>query len=172
METETPTPNPIAEAALRSLRDIVEPAPVSWMPQTWGWLALALLLMLAAALFGLRVYRRYRANAYRRAAFAALIGIEEEIRNPLTRVHAIQSLAALLKRTALAAWPRAEVATLSGAAWVNFLKAHDTTLAGGLAQTLDDLEYREADAAGLPSNVSEDLVIAARAWIKRHHVSA
>jgi len=172
METQAPPPNPMAEAALRSLKDIVEPAPISWMPQTWGWLALALLLMLAAVLFALRAYRRYRANAYRRAALAVLAGIGEEMRNPLTRAHAVQSLASLLKQTALAAWPREEVAPLSGAAWVNFLKAHDATLARGLALALDDLEYRDAATAGLPSNIGEDLVTAARTWIERHHVSA
>ncbi|NEK18573.1 DUF4381 domain-containing protein [Rhizobium leguminosarum] len=166
--------DPMTETALRSLHDIVVPAPVSWWPQTWGWALVAALLALAALLVFLRWIKRYRANAYRREALALLERISGKLRHPATRADAIQDLAEVLKRTALAAWPRDEVASLSGDGWVRFLDAHDEDGTGDtLERLLDDFEYHGTEiVADLPSSVCGDLVIAARKWIEQHHVSA
>ncbi|MGO6678735.1 DUF4381 domain-containing protein [Rhizobium leguminosarum] len=166
--------DPMTETALRSLHDIVVPAPVSWWPQTWGWALVAALLALAVLIVLLRWIRRYRANAYRREALALLEGVADRLRHPATRPDAIQDLAEVLKRTALAAWPRGQVASLSGDGWVRFLDAHDEDGTGEtLERLLDDFEYHRAEiVADLPSNVCGDLVIAARKWIEQHHVSA
>ncbi|MDU0311082.1 DUF4381 domain-containing protein [Rhizobium sp. 10PS4] len=166
--------DPTMEAALRSLHDIAMPEPVSWMPQTWGWAVLATALLVMLVLAGFRWVLRYRANAYRREALALLVVIEERLRRPETRRDGIRELGEVLKRTALAAWPRDEVAALSGESWVLFLDAHNDDKAGhAIQQLLDDFEYHGAEVvADLPSNVCGDLVIAARNWIERHHVSA
>lgn len=166
--------DPTTEAALRSLHDIYQPLPVSWMPQTWGWGVLAGALAIMLALVGLRSWHRYRANAYRRVALSLLPEIEAQIRNPATRRNGIQNLGEVLKRTALAAFPRAEVASLSNDRWVHFLDVNDDRGAGHvLERLLNDLEYRgSADVVGMPSDVCGDLVAAARNWIERHHVSA
>ncbi|NEJ82842.1 DUF4381 domain-containing protein [Rhizobium leguminosarum bv. viciae] len=164
----------ITEMALHSLHDIATPEPVSWMPQTWGWGVLAGALLVMLALTGIRWILRYRANAYRREALALLNVVDEQLRNPATRCDGILELGEILKRTALAAWPRREVASLSGDGWVRFLDAHDQDGAGrALERLLDDFEYHRAEiVADLPSNVCSDLVAAARDWIERHHVPA
>ncbi|MBY3495318.1 DUF4381 domain-containing protein [Rhizobium laguerreae] len=166
--------DPITDAALRSLHDIAMPEPVSWMPQTWGWGVLTGALLVMLALTGIRWILRYRADAYRREAMALLTVIDEQLRNPATRRDGIRVLCEVLKRTALAAWPRAEVASLSANAWTRFLEAHDPDGAGhALERLLDDFEYHGAEVvADLPSNVCGDLVAAARNWIERHHVPA
>ncbi|WP_431673509.1 DUF4381 domain-containing protein [Rhizobium leguminosarum] len=166
--------DPMTETALRSLHDIVVPAPVSWWPQTWGWSLVAALLTLTTLLVFLRWIKRYRANAYRREALTLLEGISGKLRHPATRPDAIRDLAEVLKRAALAAWQRDEVASLSGDGWVRFLDAHDEDGTGDtLERLLDDFEYHGAEiVADLPSNVCGDLVIAARKWIEQHHVSA
>ena len=174
MEPAAPVLDPMAQTALRSLKDIAVPAPVSWMPQTWGWALLGFLLLaglLAALLLRLR---RYRADAYRREALRRLAEIEKRIPDPLSRRQALGDLASLLKRTALAAWPRREVARLSGEEWADFLHGHGNENAGhALERLVDDLEYHGNDVVGtLPSNVCDDMVRAARTWIDRHHVSA
>ncbi|PZM11223.1 DUF4381 domain-containing protein [Rhizobium tubonense] len=163
----------LAETAIRSLRDIVPPPPISWFPQTWGWLVVALMLAAAALFLFLRWFRDYRANRYRREALAELEALEGEIRDLATRRHALQSLAVLLKRVALAAWPRADVASLSGGAWVQFLHSREDGGVGeALATILDDLEYHgDADTNILPQNLAGDVVVAARKWIEGHHVS-
>jgi len=166
--------DPVAEAALRSLRDIALPQPVSWMPQTWGWALLAGLLVVAILVALFAWIRRYRRNAYRREALRLLDDIVVDIRNPSRRERGIHALTELLKRTALAAWPRSDVAALSGAAWARFLDERDHSRAAtALARLLDDFEYHDRSVvAGLPSNVADDLVLRSRRWIARHHVSA
>lgn len=151
-------------AALAGLADIAVPSPVSWMPQTWGWAALAALLLVAAAWAEVRRRRRREANRYRREALAELSTVEARLRSDPSALAAIPPL---LKRVALAAWPRSEVASLSGDAWVAFLR-RQAPLADAAARLLDDAEYRVALA---PAD-AEACVRAARAWIEEHRVSA
>ncbi|MFK0334787.1 DUF4381 domain-containing protein [Rhizobium sp. NPDC090275] len=168
MEEEA-RPDPITEAALRSLKDIAVLQPVSWMPQTWGWLALALILLAAILLCGLLAYKRWRRNAYRREALRLLDEIAGDLGNGQTRAGASARLAELLKRTALAAWPRKTIAAVSGDEWVRFLSSRGE-IGDALKRYLDDLEYRGGAIPG--ADVTDDLLRDARRWIERHHVSA
>ncbi|WP_018902473.1 DUF4381 domain-containing protein [Rhizobium sp. 2MFCol3.1] len=161
--------DPITEAALRSFKDIAVPQPVSWMPQTWGWLALALILLAAILLWGLLLYRRWRRNAYRREALRLLDEIAGDFQSRGTRAGAGARLGELLKRTALAAWPRKTIAAVSGDEWVGFLSSHGE-IGDALKRYLDDLEYR--GGAILGADATDDLLRDARRWIERHHVSA
>ncbi|HEX4507704.1 MAG TPA: DUF4381 domain-containing protein [Alphaproteobacteria bacterium] len=151
-------------AALQKLADIVQPGPVAWWPQTWGWLALAILMALLSTWRLVHWLRVYRANRYRREALAEL----DRLDGSLTGTALAMTFPALLKRTALAAWPRAEVAALSGDVWVAFLRAGGP-ISDETARLLNDLEYRGAD-------LSDDEALmaarAVRAWILDHHVSA
>ncbi|HEY8290778.1 MAG TPA: DUF4381 family protein [Acetobacteraceae bacterium] len=142
-------------ADLSNLRDIALPTPIPWWPPQPGWwLLLAGLLVLV--LFGVAwLVRRYRANAYRRAALRALQQTGPE------------ALAALLKRTALAAVPRATVAGLTGNAWAAFLeqtggfpRSAEVTLTRA---TLDPA--RPLDPTGVEAARS-----AMRRWIRRHRI--
>ncbi len=164
-------PDPITEAALRSLKDIAVPQPVSWMPQTWGWLALALVLLAAILAWAMVLYRRWRRNAYRREALRLLDGIAGDFRNQQTRAGATARLGELLKQTALAAWPRETISAMSGNDWVEFLNSHqDGEIGSSLKSYLDDLEYRGDASAS--TDATDDLLLDARHWIERHHVSA
>ncbi|MBO9100966.1 MULTISPECIES: DUF4381 domain-containing protein [unclassified Rhizobium] len=173
MEAEAPRLDPMTEAALKSLKDIAVPEPISWLPQTWGWAMLAGLLGLALLFIGLRRLRRYRANAYRREALLHLLDVEERMSDPARRHEGIHALAELLKRVALAGWSRKEVASMSGSSWVRFLGDHDDTPSEpALATLLDDFEYRDDGTLDtMPSNVESDLTTAARRWIGGHRVS-
>lgn len=163
--------DPMTEMALRSLHDIVMPPAVSWMPQTWGWALLAALLLALLLAVLLRAYLRYRRNAYRREALRELGRIETMMRDPARGDDAARELAELVKRTALAAWPRSRIAALTGSDWVRFLDASGSH-EEGLARLLDDLEYcgDERLAAALPSTADE-AIAGARRWIETHHVS-
>ncbi|MBB2750854.1 UNVERIFIED_ORG: hypothetical protein GGI57_001530 [Rhizobium aethiopicum] len=167
---QQPKLDPLTETALRSLKDIALPPPVSIMPQTWGWLLVAVLLAAAALTWAVVAYRRWQRNAYRREALKRLAVIETAIGNPQGQAEAAEALCELVKRTALSAWPRAQVAGLSGAEWAKFVAAHGDGAGERLKVLFDDLEYRQqtpldADAAG-------DLVLDTRRWIEEHHVSA
>lgn len=157
------------DAALKSLADIALPPPVSYMPQTWGWAALAIVLLLAAAALLWIWLRRWQANRYRREALAELDALVGQGAGESGDFQ--QKLAEILKRTALAAWPRETVANLSGAGWAQFLAGHgppkDRT--DPLAKLVDDREY-----AVRPMRPDEQatLVAAVRLWIEKHHVPA
>lgn len=131
------------------------PPPVSLMPQTWGWVVLAVLLALLAAWLVWRAVGRWRDGAYRRAALAELDAAGDDP----------AAIAAILRRTALAAWPREEVASLSGEEWLAFLDSTgDGGFAGGPGAALLAGPYRQTGPApGLGD-------LAAR-WIRRHRVT-
>lgn len=174
MEPQAPPPDPITEAALTSLKDIAIPEPVAWLPQTWGWAMLAGLLGVTLIVLGWRWLRAYRADAYRREALLLLVDIEEKMGDPLRRNEGMHALTELLKRVALAGWPRRDVASMSGSSWVRFLSDHIVTQSeASLANLIDDFEYRdEGTLDAMPSNVGDDLISSARKWIEGHRVSA
>src|SRR5262245_40065720 len=103
--------------SLDRLHDIVAPPAAPWWPPApaWYWV-LAFVLVLVVALVLDRLLRWQR-NRYRREALAELFQQEVALYNPVRRAAALEGLAALLKRTALTAFPRNQVATLTGPAW-------------------------------------------------------
>lgn len=174
-EDAAPQLDAATRSALQKLADIAQPQPVSWIPQTWGW---AVLAALAAALlaWGLWRWRRHRIrNRYRREALVALDRIEAGLDDRDSRADAASEAAALLKRVALAAWPRQAVAALSGAEWVDFLRETGgaATFPDAAAALLDDAEYRgPLPALGMANADEKAFFAAARRWIEGHHVSA
>ena len=140
--------NPAAPSR-EAMHDLIVPPAVSFMPATPAWFVLFALLALLASWAGWRVWRRWRRNAYRRAALREL-----ETASPA-------DIAMILKRAALAGWPRAEVASLSGAGWAAFLRrtAPRARLDEAASRGLADLAYGPAVAGARP---------AAARWIRYH----
>jgi hypothetical protein len=160
-------------AALQKLADISVPAPVSWMPQTWGWAVVGVAVMALLACAIARGLRRYAANRYRREGVRELDRMQARLADDGARGETLAALPELLKRVALAAWPRTEVASLSGKSWIAFLQAHAgkadfTDAAAGL---LDDLEYR-AKHPVMDAQEAKHISSAVRDWIEDHVVSA
>jgi len=158
--------------ALQGLADIATPAPVSWMPQTWSWAALA--AVVGAGLIALLVrWRRHAlANRYRAEALRVLATLEGPALAPDTRAAALVQVAELIKRTALATHPRVDVARLSGRTWAQFVGANGLE-SPAAAALLEDGEYRSpASLAAMSETDTRALVLATRAWIKEHRVPA
>lgn len=160
-------------AALQKLADIAVPPPVSWMPQTWGWAVLAAAMLALIGWLVVRGARRYAANRYRREGLSELDRIEAKLADDSERGKALAAMPELLKRVALAAWPRTEVASLSGTSWVAFLRAHGGAAGfpDNAARLLDDLEYRP-HAPPMSADEARGIVGALRNWIEGHVVSA
>lgn len=168
-------PDPVTSLTLQRLADITVPPPVSWMPQTWGWAALALLIATLATVAAIRWRRRWQANRYRREALAQLALIEQQLSDSARRREALTAMPELLKRVALAAWPRAAVAQLSGEEWLAFLRRHggQDAFPEPSARLLDDLEYRSTKArTSISEGDARVFAAAARRWIEEHVVSA
>jgi len=153
---------------LDRLEPLPEPPVVSFWPQTEAWLWVGFVGLALAAWFVRFALIRRRANAYRRAA----------LREIAVATKSSANLAEILRRTALVAYPRAEVAGLYGDDWLDFL---DRT--GGLDRTSHGSDFREgvgrafADAPYTDTEQgaeSKQLAALAARWVRRHrnHVEA
>jgi hypothetical protein len=100
---------------LANMADLALPEPVSfWPPAAGVWIVSGMAAaMLAVA--GWRALRRYRADAYLRCAVAeidAVAGGDAAIP---------EAISAILKRAAIVAYGREDVASLTGPAWAGFI---------------------------------------------------
>jgi hypothetical protein len=158
-------------ASLQNLNDIVVPPPVPWWPPAFGWYVLGLVLILIIAWLVWRGLRRRQAEAYRRAALAELAGLSRRISQPEKSREALAELPELLKRTALAAWPREEIASLSGERWLDFLDRTGGTDKfkqgpGRLLLQISYTPYQELTDLG-PEQI-DGLTRTLRDWIVKH----
>jgi hypothetical protein len=162
---------PMYNADLQKLNEIIIPDPVSWMPQTIGWYVVFGLILLVAGWWIYGRIRRFRKNRYRRLALAELAVIEQELQQPEKHAKALAEIPVLLKGTALSAFPRSEVAGLSGEKWLAFL---DKTMGGknfteGEGRLLPELAYAPVQRTAQFSDESvSKLLQLIRRWIKRH----
>lgn len=157
--------------SLDNLHDIVEPAAISWWPPATGfWILLALLLVWMLAI-GLLFWIRYKRNGYRREALALLKQIEPGLQHAQTRGSALAEVAMLLKRTALSAYPRVEVAELSGEEWLAFLdgSGHTSHFSEGAAAILGNISWRPQAGINLSDRELKELVNTVQHWINHHH---
>lgn len=102
---------------LAALRPLHSPPPVDWWPPAPGWWVLATLLLVA---LGLAWWRR-RHSVLRRAALSELRRLERTEPDDTRLTIGVNQL---LRRWALACFPRQQVAGLSGEAWLRFLDAN------------------------------------------------
>jgi len=153
-------------ASLQNLNDIVVPPPAPWWPLAPGWYIaggiLALLLLWRIYIY----WQAAKRNRYRRAALKELSVIR--IQGDFA---ALRRLPLLLKRTALSAWPREEVASLSGPPWHEFLDrtAQTKLFAGGAGQILDQLAYTGRETAPPATADAGTLLAASEFWLNNHH---
>ena len=152
------------------LRDIALPEAVSfWPPAPFagvllGLLGCGLLLLL------LRWRARRRAQVYRREGLALIARIETEFMDQGSTMAGLTVLNVLLKRVALAAFPRRRVAALSGDDWLQFLEAScpGTSFTTGPGRLLADAVHDPSQAARIPPERGRQLVALVRTWIRRH----
>lgn len=141
-------------ADLVNLRGLALPPEVAFWPPAPGWWIVAATVVAAGAILATAALLRYRRNAYRREALHQL-----EMVDPA-------GISTVLKRAALAAWPREEVAMLTGAAWLAFLDRSGCTrdFSTGAGRHIEALAFGSA----ADSLSTEGARSVARSWVKRH----
>jgi cbb3-type cytochrome oxidase subunit 3 len=132
--------------SLADLQDIVVPAAPGWWPPAAGLWVLLIIFVLTIIAIGYRVYQNRRRNRYRQAGLLLLADAATEY-----------EVSVVLKRVALAAYPREQVASLYGAEWVSFLQ-----------QSCPQSTFSDSFASERGSTVNQDLRDSAAAWIKHH----
>ena len=151
--------------ALSDLRDIHLPGAVTFWPLAPGWwLILGGLLALA---LGVHLHLRARRRSLKRAAVRELDGIEASFRSSGDVARLALSLATLLRRVAIARFPRRDVASLHGRDWSRFLvrTSGDRGLKVEIVHDLSLAVYAGPSAETEASRV-EAWTTAARNWIR------
>jgi Ca-activated chloride channel family protein len=146
------------------LIDIPLPPEISLWPTTWLARIVIVVLFLAVTTGTWQFLRHRRANRYRREALAELKQIVAMAPQQIA-----SQLSLLVRRTALAAFPREQVASLTGEAWLAFLdrSLDGTEFSAGPGRLLASAPY-----SPLPPGERQlaGLVALTRRWIRRHHV--
>ena len=137
------------------------PEPVPWLPQTPGWWIVLGWLLAVVLLTVWQLVKRRRRNRYRRDALAELEAIAAQ--QDIEPAASAQLIAAVLKRTALVAYPRQDVAGLYGTKWARFLaeSAGNDRQVADAAEALAASAYRPGADPGM-------LIRPARRWIRLH----
>jgi hypothetical protein len=145
--------------SLANLRDVIPPEPAAAWPPAPGWIGISVAVASFAVWFSLRARARWRADRYRRAALSAL----EDARAR----GAVRELPELLRRVALAAYPRREVASPIGNEWLDLL---DRAAPGRIDADVgrDYLALAYDPDARIDASRHAALFDAAQAWIRHH----
>lgn len=162
--------------AIPTIADLAQlplPAPVSYWPRTWGWLALLAVVLALAGWAAWRWARRHRRNRYRREALRLLEALRLAANSD---PQAARALPGLLKRVGLssvAPADRAKVGALAGEDWIAFLKAGADVFPPDTGALLRTLAYGPPGALqAIPPASMGQLFAASRLWMERHHVAA
>ncbi|HET8816930.1 MAG TPA: DUF4381 domain-containing protein [Pseudidiomarina sp.] len=104
---------PPASDTLAEMNDIVSAPAASWWPLAPGWYVIACLALILLGGTLWIVWRRWQQRRMQRAALRQLAQLSATEPAVIT---------ALLKQALLAYYPRADIASLHGAAWWQFLQ--------------------------------------------------
>ncbi|MBK1880924.1 DUF4381 domain-containing protein [Luteolibacter pohnpeiensis] len=140
--------------SLDRLHDIVEPPPVGWWPLAPGWLMLALVVLIIGIYFLLKKYRHWKSSAYRREAIRQ-IKISESA----------NTIACILRRTALAIAPRTTLATVYNDQWVDWLAAQTSISVPPRVQKILGTDLYQRSIALSEVSILRDFAIE---WIHTH----
>ena len=127
MWLQTPALQLSGLSPLDELKDIHLPTAVSWWPPAPGWWIVTIVVTFACVITCIKIHRYLTSPV--RAASRELTRIRRDFRTHRD-VHALATaLSIFLRRCGLAAYPRVDVAGLSGRAWLEFLDRTGATLA-------------------------------------------
>jgi len=146
------------------MHDIIVPPAILFWPLAPGWFALVLLLLSAMFHIGLRLWMKYRANAYRREALQELVtlvstnGTDEVVR-----------LLTLMKRVALQHFGREKVASLSDVYWWEFVEQHSKVKIDDALRTLSQ-EVLYGSCIEVSKESVENMNRLTKLWINTHGV--
>jgi hypothetical protein len=142
------------------LRDIHLPDPIGWWPPAIGWwiVSAAAVLLIAAVTW---LVRRQRRITVTKLALRELDALQMDSSTGMTEK--LRRLSVLLRRAGMSAFPRQEVAGLTGEAWLEWLDRPlgEPRFSRGVGRALLDAPYRPVGDADMDS-----LMTLCRDWLK------
>ena len=143
------------------LRDIHLPDGVSWWPIASGWWLLLVLVMLIAMVIWAIHINKARGQL-RKQALAELEKVETDFNQHQDAQQLASDLSMLLRRVCISRFPRADVAGLTGQAWLDFLNAQTNSFNTESADALLNGPFQKQ------SNInSSALINACRQWVEQ-----
>lgn len=136
------------EAQQLQLRDIHLPDTIDWWPPAIGWWLLALLIPLFCWLM-IKLYQRITRKTAVKTAKKLLLTIKQD--SALNDRDKLNELSKLIRRVAISQSPRAETASLTGQAWLQYL---DSSIKGspftqGIGRVFANAHYQKSAIADL-----------------------
>jgi hypothetical protein len=153
---------------IHGIDEVILPDPIAWWPTAPGWQVLGVFVLVLLVYQSGRAVKRWWQNRYRREALRQLALVQEQADNQLQDVVAM--LPYYLKVTALQAYSRQDVASLSGTAWLMFLDTHYSgpSFSTGVGQKLLSVAYLPRRQWQLNDQESDTLIRMSRRWIAEH----
>ena len=157
---------------IHGIDEIILPDAVSWWPTAPGWKALAIIIIILLLFKCVRWMKHWWRNRYRREALRQLMQVQHHAGKQLQEVVAV--LPYYLKVTALQAYPRQDVASLSGDNWLVFLDQQysGAAFSEGVGRKLLAVAYLPQEQWQLSEKDSEVLISMSRSWISKHREAA
>lgn len=148
---------------LAQLREIHLPDPIGWWPLAPGWYLLAIGSIIGLVIIMMWLRRCYLNGQAKREALRLLSIYQQQYRPEVDSQLMSARLSGLLKRVALAYYPREKVARLQGDEWIDFLNKTSKKMDFSLVRVaLLEQPYNPTNKHDLSL-----LFSMARTWIKR-----
>ncbi|KTD69586.1 hypothetical protein Lste_2744 [Legionella steelei] len=153
-------------APLAQLKDIHLPPPIGWWPLAPGWYIVLAFVLFLIIMLAYGAYKRHRHALAKKQALLLLHDYqkhyEKEQNSSLTSAH----ISELLRRVALAYYPRERVASLHGEEWLHFLNETGKGIDFNLVKDmLLDAPFKTGETMDL-----NPLFNTAQRWIKQRRV--
>jgi hypothetical protein len=152
---------------LAALRDIHPPLAPGWFPPALGWWLLALAGAVVVALLWRRLPKWWRRQRVRRSALAELAAIGRRRRAGASPRSVVADVSALLRRVALSADSRRDVAGLAGDRWLAYLDRRCGEAPGGFTRGPGRCLAEAPYGGPEPEDPAALLSLAAR-WVRRN----
>ncbi len=153
---------------IHGIDEIIVADAISWWPATPGWAVLTTIAGVFLLAKAIQMAKRWWADRYRRQAIKKL----DQLQNKLQPLQVVYELPFYLKAVALQAYPRKQVASLSGKNWLAFLDAHyqGPSFQQDPGRQLLSFAYQPSDHRQLDDNQAAGVIDMARLWIATHTV--
>jgi hypothetical protein len=153
---------------IHGIDEIILPDAISWWPSAPGWRVLAVIALAWLLVRAIRMFRTWWRNRYRREALRQLQQLQQQAGSELHKV--VGQLPYYVKATALHAYSREVVASLSGEAWLAFLDAHcsGVSFSTDTGRKLLTVSYQPSDQWQLDDAESKALIAMVCDWIEKH----